>query len=473
MGDKPVNFVGWYDAIRFANWLHNGQGSGDTETGAYTLGTLDAVGEPLNGAGITRNAGATWFLTSEDEWYKAAYYDPTLSGGSGDYWDYATQSNSAPTVATANSVGDISNPGVNVANYNQGADWNSVDGNLTTVGSAGPLSESYYGTSDQSGNVWEWNEAIISGSSRGLRGGGLSNIFGGLLASVREDEFPTAELANMGFRVATVPEPATLMLAGLGLACIAVWGVGKRRRGGSHPVIPKRACWALVALALSAVAARADGEIVTYAFSGVHNGQLSSGPSVNEVLAGYDDGDPFSGTVTYDTSAAEQSAGVYPGQPIRMTIVLDNTHALNWNAPGSADQIWLNSSGGGGIYVLSMRKDDALEQAVPSQSGVFVDWMSVDFVTPNEQDFPADLASLDPLSPLLDRGFFMQLHGPSLVPEAQGQDTTVLLFDVITSIAPAPEPSSLVLAATAVFALAGLTILRRDTRHAAQSIRIA
>ncbi len=37
MANKPVNYVSWYDAIRFANWLHNGQGSGDTETGAYTL----------------------------------------------------------------------------------------------------------------------------------------------------------------------------------------------------------------------------------------------------------------------------------------------------------------------------------------------------------------------------------------------------------------------------------------------------
>ncbi|MBA3484002.1 MAG: SUMF1/EgtB/PvdO family nonheme iron enzyme [Pirellulales bacterium] len=24
MGDKPVNFVSWYDSIRFANWLNNG-----------------------------------------------------------------------------------------------------------------------------------------------------------------------------------------------------------------------------------------------------------------------------------------------------------------------------------------------------------------------------------------------------------------------------------------------------------------
>ena len=37
MGDKPVNYVSWFDAARVANWLQNGQGSGSTETGAYTL----------------------------------------------------------------------------------------------------------------------------------------------------------------------------------------------------------------------------------------------------------------------------------------------------------------------------------------------------------------------------------------------------------------------------------------------------
>jgi formylglycine-generating enzyme required for sulfatase activity len=226
MGDKPVNYVSWYDAIRFANWLHNGQGSGDTETGAYTL--LGGSVTPSNGLSITRNPGAIWFLTSEDEWYKAAYYDPTLASGSGDYWEYPTQSNTAPTIATANSVGDISNPGVNVANYAFGADWNSLDGNVTTVGSAGPLSESYYGTSDQGGNVWEWNEALISGSLRRWRGGTWADVSSNLLASDQSDDDPTNEYDDVGFRVATVPEPGTAVLALVGCMLMLWWS--KRRK---------------------------------------------------------------------------------------------------------------------------------------------------------------------------------------------------------------------------------------------------
>ena len=36
-GNRPITYVSWFDAARFANWLHNGQGNGSTETGAYTL----------------------------------------------------------------------------------------------------------------------------------------------------------------------------------------------------------------------------------------------------------------------------------------------------------------------------------------------------------------------------------------------------------------------------------------------------
>jgi hypothetical protein len=69
--NKPVNFITPFDAMRFVNWLHNGQGSGSTETGAYTL--LGGTPTPSNDL-VERNPGATVFLTSDAEWYKAAYY---------------------------------------------------------------------------------------------------------------------------------------------------------------------------------------------------------------------------------------------------------------------------------------------------------------------------------------------------------------------------------------------------------------
>ena len=76
-GDNPVNYVTFYDTLRFANWLDNGQVPGSTETGAYTL--LGGTPTPSNANSITRNAGATVFLPSENEWYKAAYYNPTTT----------------------------------------------------------------------------------------------------------------------------------------------------------------------------------------------------------------------------------------------------------------------------------------------------------------------------------------------------------------------------------------------------------
>ena len=202
MGDKAVNYVSWYDAARFTNWLGNGQGSGSTETGIYTLNGNTGI--------ITKNVGATVYLPSEDEWYKAAYYDPTAGAGGGDnYWLYPTQSDTIPTVGSANSTGEISNPGANVANYNLGADWNGQNGNVTTVGSA--AANNYFGTFDQGGNLREWNDAVI-GSSRGLRGGSFNDGEGNLRASSRNGNVPTDERNTVGFRVASVPEPTSMVL---------------------------------------------------------------------------------------------------------------------------------------------------------------------------------------------------------------------------------------------------------------------
>jgi len=64
-------------------------------------------------------------------------------------------------------------------------------------------SESPYGTFDQGGNVWEWNETLI-GSSRGYRGGSFYYDSGGFLrASSRGSSYPTREHIGVGFRVAS------------------------------------------------------------------------------------------------------------------------------------------------------------------------------------------------------------------------------------------------------------------------------
>lgn len=213
MGNKPVNYVNWYDAARFTNWLGNGQGSSSTETGSYTLSG--------NTGTITKNVGATVWLPSENEWYKAAYYDPTVGAGGGDnYWLYATQSNALPKEATASATGDITNPGANVINYRLTADWNSQDGNVTSVGSA--AANNYFGTADQGGNVQEWIESS-SGTFRGLRGGSWNFDEFFLWSNVGNSLPPTDELSSAGFRVASVPEPTSLLLTvlagGVMLAC--------------------------------------------------------------------------------------------------------------------------------------------------------------------------------------------------------------------------------------------------------------
>jgi formylglycine-generating enzyme required for sulfatase activity len=208
-GNTPVNEVSWYDSIRFANWLHNGQGSGDTETGAYTL--LGGTPMPTNGPSIARNAGATWFLPSENEWYKAAYHKN--DGLTSNYFDYPTGSDTAP-------AGEPPPGGSNSANYNPSI----VD--LTNVG-AYAASASPYGTFDQGGNVFEWNESSIDAFSRGTRGGSFIQPSLFLQSSDRANYFPaTFENYYHGFRVATVPEPSSAMLAII--ACGIVWWWRKR-----------------------------------------------------------------------------------------------------------------------------------------------------------------------------------------------------------------------------------------------------
>ena len=193
-GNKPVSYVSFYDAARFTNWLM----TGDTERGFYNFsGNVTITSEGPHGPAFGGNYVA---LPTEDEWYKAAYHKN--DGVSGNYYLYPTSSNVAPTVALSNAVGDIANPGVNVANYDFGAIWNDAEGlgNVVTVGSAGPYSASPYGTLDQGGNQLEWNDSLVV-LNRGIRGGSLWLPLENMQSTTRAGYFPETGGSSLAFRI--------------------------------------------------------------------------------------------------------------------------------------------------------------------------------------------------------------------------------------------------------------------------------
>ena len=197
--DRPVNYVSWGDAARFANWLHNGQPSGDqdlttTEDGSYYLNGATSNAALL---AVDREPDATWVIPSEDEWYKAAYHKN--DGVTGNYWDYPTSTSSVPS----NDLIDP-DPGNHATFYDGGYTIGSPY-YRTEVG-AHENSDSPYGTFDQGGNVCEWNEAILYDSYRGLRGGSFYSYDYYLHAANRSYYYyPTFEYDNIGFRVSQVP----------------------------------------------------------------------------------------------------------------------------------------------------------------------------------------------------------------------------------------------------------------------------
>jgi formylglycine-generating enzyme required for sulfatase activity len=197
MAAKPVNYVSWFDAARVSNWLMNGAtSSSSTETGAYTLNNV------TSGTAPAVNPGATFYIPTEDQWYKAAYYKG--SGTNAGYWEYATQvTGTAPTAVTADStgIGSAGSAG-NFANYDTAADWNGQDGNVTTVGTNG--GPSAYGAFDMSGNVWEWNDLTgAAGSSRGIRGGSGFGDASDLSSTYRSTSDLSNERPSLGFRLAS------------------------------------------------------------------------------------------------------------------------------------------------------------------------------------------------------------------------------------------------------------------------------
>jgi sulfatase modifying factor 1 len=214
--NRPATGVSWNESARFVNWLNTSQGYSPAYKFA-TGGANDDISLWLpedpgyNPENPFRNSKASYFLPSEDEWYKAAYYDPDANTGQGAYWDYATGSDSEPTAVTEGTASGT-------AVFGQAFSAGPAD-----ISNAGGLSP--YGTMAQSGNVWEWGESGFmhpndsAGESRAMRGGSWYFLSDNQSSSDRSDLAPSVRDPLLGFRIGSEmpPEIAVEHPAGNGL----------------------------------------------------------------------------------------------------------------------------------------------------------------------------------------------------------------------------------------------------------------
>jgi formylglycine-generating enzyme required for sulfatase activity len=189
-GNQPVANISWYETAQFCNYLT----SGNKYSGAYKF-DISGNFQEIDRVSSISTYGTTYVIPTEDEWYKAAYFKPNASG-------YSLYANGTDTPPIA---------GVN-SNYDWaiGAPWNITNG-----------TPEQNGTFDMMGNVWEWNETLYS-SDRGMRGGSYnaydvdSLSSSGRSSNDYDSADPYYEFIDVGFRVASIPEPCSLVLLSLG-----------------------------------------------------------------------------------------------------------------------------------------------------------------------------------------------------------------------------------------------------------------
>ena len=213
--NEPTDNASWYEAAQFVNWLNTSTGhqaaynfTGTQGTGNYTLGVWETGDAGYDSSNPYRNSNAYYVLPTEDEWVKAAY------------WNTAT----LQMQTHATKAGESLHQGDGVSQTG----WNYYDNGYATnpAGSwdVGSGSEELNGTYDMMGNVFEWTEGPYSDtnygidSNRPLRSGSYYELSYAyyLTSTGRYSISPALEGADMGFRVASIPEPATMAILVLG-----------------------------------------------------------------------------------------------------------------------------------------------------------------------------------------------------------------------------------------------------------------
>jgi len=262
--DKPYGFANFLRSARFANSLSNGKIL-ETESateGPYTYTTYQVRLSRQTERGMydmrkrqaTRSSDVGFVIPSQDEWIKAAYYDPR-GGGTYSYWQYPTnpgafgdEGAAAPLPATLDPrTGDVTNASsqplaifhqkeapvptwcpsnqtpkacetVNPFGIPPKAYAKAFAGSLGTVGQA--LTRSPWGTLDQGGNAVEWTDTLTA-PPFGIEGkrvwrrlhGGIANapVYQLWLSAVglqpQDDTFFTKTYPWLGIRVGVIGDP--------------------------------------------------------------------------------------------------------------------------------------------------------------------------------------------------------------------------------------------------------------------------
>ena len=195
----PVSNISWYEAVQFVNYLNTSKGyqaaykfTGTKGTGSYTFGIWEVGDTGYDAGNPLRNSNAHYFLPTENEWVKAAFWNGA------NLQTYASIDDSLPV------------PGVD-SNYDHLYDqpWKVFKG-----------AEELNGTFNMMGNVWEWLETPYQPdpeifSLRGTSFGDHGDTF--IKPNAWAGNPPDEELFDSGFRVASaIPEPCSLVLLGLG-----------------------------------------------------------------------------------------------------------------------------------------------------------------------------------------------------------------------------------------------------------------